>query len=266
MAKKKQGQNAQQDDRGRNWATIVYAENHDQAEIMERLNEMHLKWFLSPIHDLDTWKESDIEKKLKKAQEDFEKSHITTDEYDDIINNMPKAGDSKKAHYHVIIMFDGNKSPKQIKAMFAEIDGVGCEKVSDLRAMSRYLCHLDEGGLKPLYSVDDIRQGGGADYRSTARSDCERVVNLQEILLFIKSHELVSYDDLLDLLIDSGMTDYLDLVTKTYHHVIVAYMSAKSKKYWAREEARRQMTWEQRKDEHEALMLQILDALHRKGR
>lgn len=232
------GREKKDDARGRNWATIVYSENHDREEIIERLNSCHVKWFLSPLHDLDKWKEGE--------------------------NENHEAGEPKKAHYHVLVMFDGNKSVSQMKAIFKEIDGVGCERVSDLRSYSRYLCHLDEGGLKPLYNVEEVRQGGGADFRSIARSDVDRVTTLQDILLFIRHNELTSYDDLIDLCIDSGLTDYLDLITKTYHHVIIAYMAAKSKKFWAREQARKDLDIKERQDQHEELMLQILDSMRRR--
>lgn len=232
------GREKNDDGRGRNWASIFYAESFTQDEVVARLGRAHLKFFVSPIHDRDTWKENE------------------SDEH--------KAGEIKKPHYHVLVMFDGNKSPKQMKDLFSTLGGVGAERINDLRSYSRYLCHLDEGGLKPLYNVDYVKQGGGADYRSTARSDVERVTSLQEVLLFIRSNELTSYDDLLDLCIDSGLTDYLDLITKTYHHVITAYMSAKSRKFWAKEEARRDIDFKERQNQHEELMLHILDALHKK--
>lgn len=228
----------QDDGRGRNWATIFYRENFSQTDIVNALNNAHLKFFVSPLHDKDTWKEGEKE------------GH--------------EAGEPKKPHYHVIVMFDGNKSPKQMEVLFSTLGGVGAERLNDLRSYSRYLCHLDEGGLKPLYSVDDVRQGGGADYRSTARSDVERVTSLQEVLMFIRANELTFYDDLLDLCIDSGLTDYLDLITKTYHHVITAYMSAKSRKYWAKEQARRDIDFQERQEQHEELMLRILDSLHKR--
>lgn len=212
----------QSDNRSRNWATIVYEESapNDWIDI---LSNQHVKAFISPLHNAD--------------------------KNDD--------GTPKKPHYHILYMFDGKKSSSQMREMFEKIGGVGCEKVQSLKAYARYLCHLDEGGTKPFYDVDDVLSFGGADYKTTARSDIDRIVQLTDIFKFIKSTELYSFDDLIDAFIDNDMSDYLDIVLKNTH-VITPYMNAKSRKYWAKIEAMRDIRREEKEDLHAELMLKLL--------
>lgn len=78
--------------RTRNYACIVYPESAPK-NWKELLEAMHIPALISPIHDQDT---------------------------------LPD-GTTKKEHYHVIILFGSLKSPKQAKAIFDVIGGVGIE-------------------------------------------------------------------------------------------------------------------------------------------
>ena len=114
-------------DRTRNFATVVYPESAPE-DWMELLTQQFVPAFISPLHDQD----------------------------------LDPTGDPKKPHYHVIIKFDNVKTLTQAKEVVDVIGGVGCEPVKSLRAYTRYLCHLDNPE-KARYSMDDVRQLGGAD-------------------------------------------------------------------------------------------------------
>lgn len=94
--------------RTRNFATVVYPESAS-GDWMEKLADLKIKAFVSPLHDKD--KNPD--------------------------------GEPKKAHYHVILMFDSVKSVEQVKEITDEIGGVGVEKINSLRGYARYLIHAD---------------------------------------------------------------------------------------------------------------------------
>ena len=96
------------DTRGRNFATVVYPESAS-ADWQEVLAAEFVPAFISPLHDKD----------------------------------INPGGEVKKAHYHVILMFDGKKSEDQVREVFARIGGVGLERVQSIRGYARYLCHLD---------------------------------------------------------------------------------------------------------------------------
>ncbi len=96
------------DTRTRNFATVVYPESAPE-EWQGILAEQFIPAFISPLHDKD----------------------------------LNPTGEEKKAHWHVVVMFEGKKSVEQVTEIFNLIGGVGCDKVHSIRGYARYLCHLD---------------------------------------------------------------------------------------------------------------------------
>ena len=95
--------------RTRNFATVVYPESAP-ADWMERLDQHHIAALVSPLHDKD----------------------------------KNPSGEPKKAHYHVLLMFESPADyESKVAPIFAEIGGVGRETVGSARGYARYLCHLD---------------------------------------------------------------------------------------------------------------------------
>ena len=72
-------------------------------------------------------------------------------------------GEPKKAHYHVLLLFESVKSESQAREIFDTFGGVGCEKVNSVRGYARYLTHLDNPE-KAQYSPSDVQCFFGADY------------------------------------------------------------------------------------------------------
>lgn len=144
-------------ERLRNFATIVYEESApDNWQTI--LEEQFVRAFISPYHDKD-------------------------------INPF---GEPKKPHYHVLIMFDGNKTFKQAEEIFQKIGGVGCEKVNSIRGYARYLCHLDNPE-KYQYSQDLVRNLCGADYLGTIGLACDKYTALSEMEEFCERYNIFSY-------------------------------------------------------------------------
>ena len=131
--------------RTRNYATVVYPDSAPENWI-EILSECFIPAFISPIHDKDT----------------------------------NPTGEVKKAHYHVILMFDTVKTKEQAIDVFNKVNGVGCEVVNNLRSMARYLCHLDNPD-KYQYSKDDVISLCGADYLSIIGSASDKYLALAEM-------------------------------------------------------------------------------------
>ena len=78
------------DARKRNFATVIYPESAPE-NWREILAGYFVPAFVSPLHDKD----------------------------------VNATGDPKKAHHHVMVMFEGKKSDEQVKTMFDSIGGVG---------------------------------------------------------------------------------------------------------------------------------------------
>lgn len=179
------------DARKRNFATVIYPESAPE-NWREILAGYFVPAFVSPLHDKD----------------------------------VNATGDPKKAHHHVMVMFEGKKSDEQVKTMFDSIGGVGLERVESLRGYARYLCHLDNPE-KAQYNPSDVVCMNGSDYSYTIGIVADKYKAVREMIAFCKANQIVSYAELLEyasaeqdtwfrILCDSGtvvMKEYLKSVS-----------------------------------------------------
>lgn len=148
--------------RTRNYATIVYPESAP-SNWQELLSEQFVPAFISPLHDLD----------------------------------LNPTGEPKKAHFHVMIMFDGVKTLDQAKELIDFIGGVGCEVVNSQRGYARYLCHMDNPE-KHQYNVDDVRSFCGADYNTTIGLVTDKYRAIRDMMHYCIDNNIYSYSLLLE--------------------------------------------------------------------
>lgn len=147
--------------RARNFACVVYPESAPE-NWRDLLIGCFVPAFVSPLHDQD----------------------------------VDPQNQSKKPHYHVMIMFDGLKTNEQVQQVFDLIGGVGCEVVKSIRGYARYLCHLDNPE-KAQYSPDEVTCYCGSDYVGTIGLSTDKYHAIQEMMDFVDAHDIVSYSDLL---------------------------------------------------------------------
>jgi hypothetical protein len=143
--------------RTRNYATVIYPESAPE-NWMERLENAFVPAFVSPLHDKD----------------------------------VNPNGEHKKAHYHVLFMFDSVKTMEQAKELFASIGGVGCERVNSIRGYARYLCHLDNPE-KVQYDKSDVRSLCGADYNGVISLASDKYGALSEMQDFCDRYNVCSF-------------------------------------------------------------------------
>lgn len=148
--------------RTRNYATVVYPESAPE-NWKEIVSDLKVETLISPLHDKD----------------------------------VNPNGEPKKAHYHVMIMWDSVKSPKQALEIFKTFGGVGCEKINSLRGMARYLCHLDNPE-KFQYSQSDVIAYGGADYWGLVGLVIDKHKAIREMIEFCVKNSIVEYCDLME--------------------------------------------------------------------
>jgi hypothetical protein len=133
--------------RTRNFATVVYPDSVPK-NFCEILREQHIPAFISPLHE-----------------------------------DKNPDGIEKKAHWHVMIMFEGVKTDEQAKAVFDTINGVGLERISTLRGYARYLCHLDDADPnKKKYNPEDVQSICGADYFGAIGLPSDKYKAIDEML------------------------------------------------------------------------------------
>lgn len=156
--------------RTRNWTVIAYPEDLPE-DWRERLDEQHIKWVESPLHDRDTNAD----------------------------------GTPKKAHYHLMFLFDNVRSCKQVSSWLqgffgasesGSIVGVATpQQVSDRGALVRYMAHMDNPD-KVQYDPQEIVGHGGVDIagllRYSALETRAMVVAMEE---FIEQHGIVELAD-----------------------------------------------------------------------
>lgn len=101
-------------------------------------------------------------------------------------------GEKKKAHYHVVIMFDNTKTIEQAREITTSIGGVGCEAVKSIRGVARYLCHLDNPE-KAQYDTTNVRCFCGADYHDVISLKIDKFVAIGEMEEFCEKYDIVSF-------------------------------------------------------------------------
>ena len=150
------------DNRGRNFATIVYPESAPE-NWQSILSEQFIPAFISPLHDKD----------------------------------VNPTGEPKKPHYHVILMYEGKKTLEQVAEVIEKIGGVGIQYIASLRAYSRYLCHLDNAE-KAQYDIEQVRAFGGADYNGIIGTASDKYKAIGEMIDFCSDNDIVSFSVLLE--------------------------------------------------------------------
>lgn len=124
--------------RSRNWTFVGYPGDSLPENYAEVLDELHIQWCESPVHDKD----------------------------------INPNGETKKIHIHFIVCFEGNKSYDQVKEISDSINCTTPFKVSSVRGMIRYFIHLDNPE-KHLYEKSAIKPHGGFELEQYFQASAE---------------------------------------------------------------------------------------------
>lgn len=167
--------------KSRYWAFITYPESVKENWINE-LEESGLQFCVSPLHD------KDIDKYAEGGKE------------------------YKKAHWHVLIQYEGPKTYKSVKEEICDkIGATFPKKVESLRGYYRYLTHMDNPE-KAQYKQEDIKEYNGFHLELTT-SEVNRLMD--EILEIINEKDIKELCDIEDYFRNMGAIDYNDLIR---HH------------------------------------------------
>ena len=148
--------------KGRDWAFIVYPESAP-GNWREILDETHMRWIESPLHDKD----------------------------------FNPDGTFKKPHWHVMLSADGPITLKAVEKIVEPLNVPKPQKVSSGRGLVRYMVHLDNPE-KYQYSKDEIIGHCGADVESYFEmSKMNKTEVMKEIVVYINDNEIDNYADFL---------------------------------------------------------------------
>ena len=154
--------------RTRNWTFVVYPES---APINWRslIDDNHVQWIESPLHDKD---------------------------------ENPD-GTKKKAHWHILVMYDGVKSYAQVKDLTDRLCSPIPKRCESTRGLVRYMIHLDNPE-KFQYQKSEIVGHCGADVESFFEmSASSRLDKLKDISEFILDNHVTSFSDLVQYAIET---------------------------------------------------------------
>lgn len=188
------------DNRFRNAVFLVYPDSAPDNWI-EILRMQHVPFIVSPLHDKD------------KDLSEFDGDLVLV---------------SKKAHWHVAIMCDGNKPLSYFTELSHSVNGSATAwKIQNLRSMLRYFCHLDNPE-KYQYSVNDIRCFCGASYDAAMEfSGAELLAEVKKIVCFCREHKIVSFNGLVERLIFDHEDSWLHIVSSQRTYFFAALLKDK---------------------------------------
>lgn len=161
------------DTRKRVWATLVYLESAP-ADWLEILKNLKVQALVSPLHDKDKWTKQDEKE-----------------------NPLHVEGTTKKAHYHVELLFEGKKSLDQVFELCQQFGGIrpiACESKAGYAA---YLTHEFEED-KHHYERSEVKCINGASYNAICAEQAEyKNIIIAEMLDWCDENGIYSYATLL---------------------------------------------------------------------
>lgn len=182
---------SKQDERTRNWTFVVYPESAPE-NWREMIDELHVPWVESPLHDKD----------------------INAD------------GTPKKAHWHVMIMFSSKKSYDQIREITMPLRCPNPQKVANAKGMVRYFAHIDNPE-KYQYSKSDIIAHAGAEISAyLSVSTVERYELIREMMRFVDEQGIVEMKSLLDYAMNQRFEDWFPLLCDNSAYIMDSYIKS----------------------------------------
>ena len=147
--------------RTRYYTFVVYPESAPDAwETV--LDDRHVSWVRSPLHDKD----------------------------------IDPNGKPKKPHWHVMLAFESTKSLEQANEISSTVNATVCQMVESPRALVRYFAHMDNPD-KAQYDKRDIACHGGFDLEDMLKTSNQTKYDvLKEMLAYVVDADIIEYEDL----------------------------------------------------------------------
>lgn len=181
--------------RTRNWSCIIYPDSAPTNWI-DILDEFHLEWVQSPLHEFDT----------------------------------NPTGEVKKPHWHILLMFGGVKTYEQVLEITDKLNCPRPEKCHNAKALVRYMAHLDNPE-KYQYSINEIVPHGGVDVAEMLRpSSSERYSLISEMISYIREQGVTEFSDFLDYAAINHPDDWLPIILDHSTIVLDKYITSQRHK------------------------------------
>lgn len=180
------------DERIRNWTFVLYPESAP-VDWRDILDEEHIAWIESPLHDQD----------------------INAD------------GEPKKPHWHILLLYEGKKSYEQIKEITDKLNATIPQKAASVKGLVRYMAHLDNPE-KVQYDRTAIIGHGGADVAEYLRpTSSSRYQLIAEMMDFVKEQNIFEMEDLLYYARTERFDDWFPLLCDNSAYIMSALLKSR---------------------------------------
>lgn len=184
-------QGERKETRTRTWTFVLYPESAP-TNWRELIDELHIEWVESPLHDKD----------------------------------INANGEVKKSHWHILLLFGGVKAYDQVKEITDLLNAPIPERCHNAKALVRYMAHLDNPE-KAQYSQSDIIAHGGVDLSDLLRpSASERYSIIREMLQYVKDNGITEYQDLADYAMVNEFDRWFPLLCDNSSYVVNQYIKS----------------------------------------
>lgn len=179
------------DTRTRNWTMVVYPESAPE-NWRDFLDDLHLEWVESPLHEFD----------------------------------VNPTGEVKKAHWHVLIMFGGVKSYDQVVEVIKPLNCPAPQRCHNAKSMVRYMAHLDHPD-KFQYAITDIVSHGGVDVSDLLKpSASERYTLIKEMCQYVAEVGITDFAELMDYAMENEFDNWFPLLCDNSAYVVNQYIKS----------------------------------------
>lgn len=180
------------DERIRNWTFLVYPESAPK-KWRDILDELHIPWIESPLHDKD-------------------------DNAD---------GEQKKPHWHILLLFEGKKSYEQVKEITEKLNSTIPQKCASAKGLVRYMAHLDNPE-KFQYDRSLIIGHGGADVAEYLKpTSSSRYQLIKEMMDFVREQDITEMEDLLVYASTERFDDWFPLLCDNSAYIMGAMIKSR---------------------------------------
>lgn len=198
----------------------------------------------SPLHDQDVYSDEDVR--------NWTRRHLDPDTgelADEYTNALPKVGDPKKPHFHIVLIVKGPMNREDFSSLFLDIVWISptkWQRVIHLDTITRYLAHMDNPE-KAQYSCFDIMGWGGYNLKplTIQKSDeFTKAMAMASVMDYIEENDVIYYHHLVKWAKGLGDYDIFSCVVGRFG-TFVAYFRDVRDERAAKEAARKKREEEQ---------------------
>jgi len=152
-----------------------------------------------------------------------------------ILHDMDKLDDGtdKKAHYHVMVMFENPRSLSAVSKIALRCGAANgfVQPLKNAVAYARYLCHMDNPN-KYRYESCEVTSFGGTDYEGFCETAADRekkkLIIVHQMVDYICDNVIYSYADLFEYCCSCRQDWLKALLNPSVGRSIMEYIKSKS--------------------------------------